>query len=219
MKMLFDEKTLKSAKQTDILPLECSLCGETFYKTKKRIKICLNPNSAHRGDFCSVKCAARTIKIEKGQSRERIPCRNCGKDVFKVRSQIKKTKNTFCNSSCFAIYSNANKETGCRRSKLECWLQPELQRNFPNLDILFNDKSTIKSELDIYIPSLRLAIEINGLFHYKPIFGEKKFLQIQNNDTKKVRLCKENDIRLYAFNVAFYKKKEALLDEIIKLVR
>ena len=36
----------------------------------------------------------------------------------------------------------------------------------------------INSELDVYVPSLNLAFELNGIFHYEPIYGEKKLNQI-----------------------------------------
>ena len=61
---------------------------------------------------------------------------------------------------------------------------------------MFNDKQTINSELDIYIPSLKLAFELNGIYHYEPIHGQHKFNQIQNNDNRKFQACLENNIEL-----------------------
>ena len=63
----------------------------------------------------------------------------------------------------------------------------------PELLILYSDKSAIESELDIYLPSLKLAIEIQGIFHYKPIFifGDLKLKQIQDNDLNKKLICFE----------------------------
>jgi len=61
---------------------------------------------------------------------------------------------------------------------------------------LFNDKTTIGSELDIYVPDLKLAIEIQGIFHYQPVFGIKKFENIQRNDVEKRKKCEEFGIKL-----------------------
>ena len=53
--------------------------------------------------------------------------------------------------------------------------------------------------LDIYIPSIGVGIEYQGIQHYKPIEhfgGEKHFLHRQANDKKKKILCKENGVKL-----------------------
>lgn len=53
--------------------------------------------------------------------------------------------------------------------------------------------------LDIYIPSLSIAIEYQGIQHYKPVDhfgGEKHFVHRQANDRKKKELCVENGVKL-----------------------
>jgi hypothetical protein len=75
-------------------------------------------------------------------------------------------------------------------------LQEKLTILFPSLDIHYNRKDAINSELDIYIPSLKLAIELNGIFHYEPIYDQDKLDQIQNNDHRKFQACAENGISL-----------------------
>ena len=62
------------------------------------------------------------------------------------------------------------------------------------LDISYNKKDIIESELDIYIPSLKLAIELNGIVHYEPIYGSDKLTKIQNNDKQKSIRCYEAGI-------------------------
>lgn len=54
--------------------------------------------------------------------------------------------------------------------------------------------------MDIYIPVLSLAFELNGIFHYEPIYGEGKLLSIQNNDDRKFQACLEHDIELCIIN-------------------
>lgn len=70
------------------------------------------------------------------------------------------------------------------------------------LIILYSDKSIIGSELDIYIPDLRLAIEINGVTHYKPIYGKAQFDRSQLRDKAKMASCKELDISLLQIDVS-----------------
>jgi hypothetical protein len=134
-------------------------------------------------------------------------CTECGviiqydKFLGKKRDRIKKLKeqksyNYFCCSSCAAIYNNTHKTKGNRKSKLEFYLEKELPLLYPDIEFHFNRKDAINSELDIYIPSMKLAFELNGIFHYEPIYGETKLNQIQNNDKRKFQACLERGIEL-----------------------
>lgn len=76
---------------------------------------------------------------------------------------------------------------------------------YPALVFHFNRKDAINAELDIYIPSLKLAFELNGLFHYEPIFGADKLAQIQNNDERKYQACIEHGIELCLIDVSSFK--------------
>ena len=153
-----------------------------------------------------------------------LECRNCGKPFYKTPSEIKKTKNHFCSRSCAATHNNQNKTHGTRRSKLEFWLEQELPLLFPDLELHFNRKDTINSELDIYIPSLKLAFELNGIFHYEPIYGEHKLSQIRNNDQRKFQACLEQEIELCIIDSSgqkYFKDKSSrkYLDIISTLIK
>jgi hypothetical protein len=88
-----------------------------------------------------------------------------------------------------------------RRSKLEVWIEDELKKEF-SFEIIFNGKEAINSELDIYIPSLNLAFELNGIFHYEPIYGDKKLESVKNNDDRKFQACLENKIEFCTIDVS-----------------
>ena len=83
---------------------------------------------------------------------------------------------------------------------------------FPSLEFHFNRKDTINSELDIYIPSLKIAFELNGIFHYEPIYGPEKLGQINNNDERKMQACIEHGIELCLIDVStltYFKPEKA----------
>jgi len=183
MKPLFDITTLENYKATDMLPLECEYCGITFYNVKKEIKKVLNHHPNVKLKYCSNDCKHKSF-----DKRIIIKCKQCNKE-FNGHEDEK-----FCSSSCAAIYNNTHKNNGTRRSKLEAYLETQLIIQYPNLEMLFNKKEIINSELDIYIPSLKLAFELNGIFHYEPIYGQDKLSKIQNNDNRKFQACIEQGI-------------------------
>ena len=61
---------------------------------------------------------------------------------------------------------------------------------------MFNNKEVIGSELDFYFPTLKLAVELNGILHYEPIYGTDKLEHIQSNDSQKSITC-------YNFGIEF----------------
>ena len=124
------------------------------------------------------------------------PCAFCGKKTRRQMSHLKKIKNIFCTRSCAASFNNKLKRKS-RRSKCEKMLFDLLCKEFPKLNILNNDKIMLKGlEADIAIPSLNLAIEWNGIVHYKPIYGQKKLTNVQNLDKKKIQLANQLNIHL-----------------------
>lgn len=149
--------------------------------------------------FCSRECQWL------GQDKKKqLNCAFCGKTFIKRAGQIRKTNNHFCSRSCSASYSNQHKTKGSRRSKLETWLESQLPTIYPKLEIHYNRKDAIDTELDIYIPLLNLAIELNGIFHYQAIYGDDKLSQIQNNDRSKIQACQKKSIELYSIDTSSF---------------
>lgn len=215
MKPLFTQTQLENAKSEDKLPCECYQCSIVFYSFVKLIKH-QQSGRYKTGNlkFCSQNCfnKARTTSIE-------ISCSQCNKPIVREPYLIKKHKNHFCSRSCNAIFSNTHKTKGIRTSKLEQYLQVELPKLFPNLQFCFNDKLAINSELDIYLPELKLAFELNGIFHYEPIFGNEKLQQIQNNDNRKFHACAERNISLCiidASGLTYFKPAKA--DKYLQII-
>ena len=71
--------------------------------------------------------------------------------------------------------------------------------------------------LDIYIPSLNIAIEYQGIQHYENVSffgGEKEFIHRQELDEKKRKLCAENKVHLiewpYTDEVNYYNLKDKI---------
>lgn len=224
---LYTEYEFLLSKSSGTLPIMCEWCKNTFYITKNQIKKALNPNALYKGRFCSLSCANK----KQGQSTQ-VQCKNCGIKFLKQPAQIKKHPNHFCSQSCAATYNNLHKKSNpnreFRRSKLEKWLEGQLLAAFPDMQIHFNRKDIIDSELDIYIPNLKLAFEINGIYHYRPIHGQKKFEKILKNDHHKIQSCIKRNIELHIINssnLGYFKPSKAqryfdlIYDIIIRKIR
>jgi hypothetical protein len=222
IKPLFDLSLMDIAGNSDEFPFECNECNNTFYATKRLYKGTLSERCNTNLFFCSMKCFYDRQK----STRIIFECANCKTPVIRVASQLKRQKkpNSFCSSSCAATYNNLHKITGNRRSKLEIWLEEKLPNLYPDLLFEFNNKQAINSELDIYIPSLKLAFELNGIYHYEPIHGADKFEQIQNNDHRKFQACLEQKIELCIIDSSGlkYNKPEKFikyLDIIVNIIK
>jgi len=83
------------------------------------------------------------------------------------------------------------------RSQAEQILIDLLRFKFKKLKILPNDKSAIKRELDVYLPDYKIAIEIDGICHWKAIYGEETLAKVQIRDKKKSKLCEDAGITLF----------------------
>lgn len=211
---LFTEKEFEDARGIDKLPLKCEYCGKTFYVQKKMIKHVITHNKHNMLKFCSRKCADYDMHKIKNHISYETKCANCGKS-FTITSGCaskSKTGNHFCSKSCAVSYNNKHKTYGTRRSKLESYLENQLSKLYPDLEIKYNSKEEINSELDIFIPKYKLAFELNGIFHYEPIFGSRKLEQTQNNDKNKFQLCQENKISLCVIDTSslkYFKEQNA----------
>ena len=218
---LYTDEEFKQSKTNTLLPLQCKFCKCTYYRTRHKIVAqYLNPNSRKSGNFCSSKCR---VEYSKEFNNIQVECLNCNNIFFKKLSQVKKGSNNFCSSSCSASYNNRNKKHGTRRSKLERWIENQLTILYPTLKVFYNQKTIIKSELDIYIPSLNLAFELNGIFHYEPIYGIDKLEKIKENDLSKSKQCHDAKIDLCIINTSQQsyitpKTSQKYLDIITKII-
>lgn len=80
------------------------------------------------------------------------------------------------------------------RKLIENHYQKEFNKSHPEWLISSYTNRTL--ELDMYNKELRLAFEYNGIQHYEPIYGQKRFNVSKRNDEEKNKLCIENNVRL-----------------------
>lgn len=229
------KEEIEAKKARDLCYAVCDFCNKPFARRKNLLphyKSDISIDEALKANiYCSKACKGKASDFS-----VHVPCGQCGTILHKKRRELNGSKSgkLFCGHACSATYNNSRGtggSAGKRISKLEIWMAAQLKEQYPELEFHFNRKDTIGSELDIYIPSLKLAFELNGIFHYEPIFGDVKLAGIQNNDRRKFSACAERGIGLCIIDVSKHKYVKPstcapylkivtdIIDETIKMAR
>lgn len=153
-----------------------------------------------------------------------VVCEECGRIFFATKSQIKEAlKNNprrtvqYCSRSCITKHKNRTMIQGKNRSTLEKFINENLPSRYPDLEILFNRWDILGGdELDIYVPTLKIAIELNRRFHYENVLnnaeGRVRLERAIRTDLRKRKKCRERGITLYEIDtrsMSTYSNKKA----------
>ena len=153
-----------------------------------------SPSKTHR--FCSKQCEMDW----KRKDRVEIECRVCKK---KLMIQPSQKNRKYCSRKCMGVVVRETHRGFCPqyRSYGECAMVVLLKKNYPQLDLIPNDRIQLDGfEMDIWIPSLKTGIEYNGQHHFKPVYGEKVFKKTQNSDKAKKAISHRKGLKLiYVF--------------------
>ena len=199
---VINSEQYKSAKYGDYVDIICSHCQKPSKIKKHHLQISFCKNNVDV--FCSCICASKI----RSTPPITYTCLTCNKPFINRHKTSKKakSKNRFCSTNCAGIYNNKHKTYGFIRSKLEIYIESVFKIKFPNLNIIYNDRSAIGSELDIYIPELKFAVELNGIVHYEPIYGNDRLNIIRNKDNQKIISCYEIGVELMIIDTTHMKK-------------
>ena len=143
---------------------------------------------------CSFKCAGKY----KTRGKIKCKCQLCKKEIGRYPSVFNLHKKHFCSRLHASQWHNKYRKS--QRSYLEIWIEEQIKKSFNKLPCLFNSRTAITGELDIFFPTLKLAFELNGPAHYKPIYGSAKLKYMQEKDRKKLAECQEKGIQLEVLN-------------------
>ena len=97
----------------------------------------------------------------------------------------------------------------------------EAIKNYKHPELVYK-KSKRKMELDIFVPSAKLAVEYQGEQHFFPLKhfgGMKRLLDLQNRDQEKKDACERNGIILVEIDYKWDGKKDTILEKIEQILR
>lgn len=213
----------KFNNKVEYLEKLCLGCGRSFS---------VPPYLGHR-QFCSNKCGVQHLnrsraliqnkkpkmikqaKHKKQAVMTEISCGFCSKNFLKWARDIKKPTKTgknFCSRSCRTkyVHANCNPTQNVKQSVPQQMLFNLLKEKYPTATILYNDRTVLKSslELDIVLPDIKLAIEVNGPTHYFPIYGEEKFDAVINRDSIKLSEAQAIGYEVLILNVSAWQKRD-----------
>lgn len=198
--------------------LKCALCEMEYAALPWQVN---NGASQH---FCSKKCLVEYRARYAGKSKPPnqktvgvsmvdLKCGQCLKEFSRPAYDVKKPNKLgkhFCSGSCRIKYinRNCNPTKFAARSKPQAALFGIIGRVFPDLTLVNNDRETLECryELDIWMPTIKFAIEINGPTHYMPIYGEKSLEAIKQRDAIKYAEAHAKGISLLIIDVSRLQK-------------
>lgn len=228
----FCSTTCANKSRTSLINCNCSNCGADLTVSASSI------NSKYRKTanvFCNSSCSAKyNNSLRKHQNKVSVTrtlkrcatwynnvCSHCGSNY-----STKSKKSSYCSGSCrnlhLKLHTHAH-SSGTSRSKIEKFVEAKLKLEYKDTKFRFNDKTTIQYELDIYLPDLKLAFELNGVFHYIPIHGKHVLEKIQYRDKQKIIQCQQQGIKLHTIELEnkyfTEERKNKVYDYISKIIR
>lgn len=152
-------------------------------------------------------------KLPRYNSKVEVKCKVCGGVFHSTKSQVlaisrggrKKKTLESCSRKCSSVIKGSK-----TRSMPEIILYSLISTEFPDLEIIQNDRDVLECglEIDLYLPTYRLAIEVNGPTHYDNIYGELRLLRTELNDMRKKDKAEELGITMKIINISSIPEKE-----------
>ena len=179
---LLTQEEFNNTKTTEKIPMKCSVCEKTIYKTKKdALQHFKRQKTANL--YCSSKCFTQPIK-------NIINCLHCNKEFEKIVSNKDTRDKKFCSKFCCAIYMNINRtkeEKEIIYNKISSKLK---QNSFMQYKLLTNNIKfvyTIKYNLN-YIISTKLFHKLSCEICFKSFINLNKNKKLCSKNCFKTRI-------------------------------
>jgi hypothetical protein len=151
--------------------VNCSSCN---------INIIVSIHSSPKSFFCK-SCKIKTKPKEKPPKSKK--CSVCEK-YFTYKEKNKKTCSQECLKKTFSYAGKKSSVSQGRRSKNEIYFHELCKERFFN--VIHNEPIFNGWDADIIIPTIKVAVLWNGVWHYKKITHKHSLKQVQNRDRIKL---------------------------------
>lgn len=196
---------------------------ETKKKISSRLKGTKPWNSGLSKDT-DARVSAHSSLLKKRRSPIFVKCAFCGKEIDIAGRKKNANNRYFCNGTCRNRLLNSTKEIGGihKGYSTSAW-EKQVQSLLEKYDIKFeaNKRDLIPSryEIDIWVPEQKIAIELNGIWHYssKPYGGNVDALKRrQEKDRIKKQEVENLGYKFFAFEDRDIENVEMFFDNFIK---
>jgi very-short-patch-repair endonuclease len=180
------------------------LCGTYANKVRRdAIKFKINIRNKSEAQANALK-SGKSIHPTKGQKRPESVKKQIGRTVMEKwenldektiearKEKARKNWNNLSDDIKEHILQQANaavREASKRGSKLELFLLDNLLKDGYKVD--FHKEqilSNTKLQIDLFLPKLNVAIEVDGLSHFEPVWGQQTLNRNKTYDNKKTGL-------------------------------
>lgn len=197
---------------------KCLQCGIIFSQN-------YGPNIGGMKKFCSQSCNEKSKNIKATRSGKRIAWYHKNLDERRTygreKAREKVAKEIGHLEKAGIRFKGGNTRIRCINQAKMFYIVSQL---FPNDKPIRNDRLTLGGlELDVYFPSLKLAFEYMGQYHYIfntnnpwPLKTIEEFEALKWRDQRKRELCKEKGIILIDVKYEEEVTPELILDKLKK---
>jgi very-short-patch-repair endonuclease len=120
--------------------------------------------------------------------QEKLHRSQIGKEAWEQKTEIEKT-------NLILQAQEAVRESSRKGSKLEHFLLSELSKQ--NIKVEFHKEHWLQNQnlqIDLYLPSYRAAIEVDGPSHFKPVWGQENLARNIKADQQKTGLILQGNL-------------------------
>lgn len=207
---------------TEIIQLKCKKCGHIRN---------FHPDQIKETSFKCPKCEVHNVKLTQQEAEKKVKQATKGEILLigNYESNNKSTK--FKCQKCGFIFTTSvasivDRQTRCPKCSISISKGEQKIINFlEKQDIKYSFQKKLEGtrmHFDFYLDDLNLAIEYDGIQHFKPIKhfdGEKGFIETQRRDQEKNNYCTQNKINLLRISYLDFDNIERIINtEVQRLI-